>query len=116
MRSDLKIGKVNCGSGSVVSLAVVALKIQNTPFTESYSGCVIEDNMNYHGPDLYTRTVESQQACADFCASTVGGFFWVWNNVGNKVCYVKGPDSVRVGNEYSVAGNRNCGRGKRLQR
>ena len=89
------------------------------PLVDSVSlmvGCIMEDNTNYHGPDLYTRTVESQQACADLCASTVEGFFWVWNKVGDNVCYVKSSTSERENNIGSMAGNRNCGRGKIIQR
>ena len=80
------------------------------------SGCIIEDDINYPGNDLRNQTVESQQACADLCASTVEGFFWVWNKVGDNVCYVKSSTSERENNIGSMAGNRNCGRGKIIQR
>ena len=56
------------------------------------SGCIIEEDIDYHGNDIkphgYRKIMESQQACADFCKTIMGGKFWSWSS-GDNLCYVK---------------------------
>ena len=63
------------------------------------SGCIIEEDIDYSGndikPDGYRKIMESQQACADFCKTIMGGKFWSWSS-RDKLCYVKSSSSGRV--------------------
>ena len=70
--------------------------------------CVIEDKTDYNGMDIKWEIRESQQACADWCASTDGCCFWSWN--GNKECYVKTGIGRKSKNPRGVSGNRACGK------
>ena len=77
------------------------------------SGCVIEDKVNYAGHvlggDNAVPTVqESQQACAEQCAATVGALFWTYNKY-NKECWLKTSDSDRRLLGHVVSGSRACG-------
>ena len=77
------------------------------------SGCVIEDKVNYVGHvlggDNAVPTVqESQQACAEQCAATVGALFWTYNK-NNKECWLKTSDSDRRHLAHVVSGSRTCG-------
>ena len=80
------------------------------------SGCIIEEDIDYSGndikPDGYRKIMESQQACADFCKTILGGKFWSWS-LGDKLCYVKSSSSGRKSVSGKVSGNRECGSGKK---
>ena len=82
------------------------------------SGCIIEEDIVYHGNDIkphgYRKIMESQQACADFCKTIMGGKFWSWSS-GDKLCYVKSSSSGRKSVSGKVSGNRECGSGKDIQ-
>ena len=82
------------------------------------SGCIIEEDIDYSGNDIephgYRKIMESQQACADFCKTIMGGKFWSWSS-GDKLCYVKSSNSGRKSVSGKVSGNRECGSGKDIQ-
>ena len=82
------------------------------------SGCIIEEDIDYNGnyikPHGYRIIMESQQACADFCKTIMGGKFWSWSS-GDKLCYVKSSSSGRKSVSGKVSGNRECGSGSDIQ-
>merc|ERR1712037_1002289 len=72
------------------------------------SGCIVKGSTDYYGNDITHTTMASVQACADFCASTLGCRFWTYNH-HTKLCWLK---SSRTGWTYvldAVSGNRACG-------
>ena len=80
----------------------------------SVSGCIKEVNINYPGHDIgqYIQ-LESQQACAEHCASVEGGLFWTYS-FWTKNCYLKSSDAGRRYLRYAVSGNRACGLAQQL--
>ena len=77
------------------------------------SGCVIEDQVNYavhnlDGDNQVPTTQESQQTCAEHCASTEGGRYWTYNK-NNKECWIKTKDSDRRYHADVISGSRACG-------
>ena len=77
------------------------------------SGCVIEDQVNYavhnlDGDNQVPTTQESQQTCAEHCASTEGGRYWTYNK-NNKECWIKTKDSDRRYKAEAISGSRACG-------
>ena len=100
----------------------VQLKYVKVKDSSPFSGCIIEDGMNYEGSNILEKPVESQKACSDLCASTAGGLFWTWAPSG--VCHVKNSDSGRkdfpdflsglqeiLQEKGFASGNRQCGAG-----
>ena len=100
----------------------VQLKYIKVKDSSPFSGCIIEDGMNYEGSNILEKPVESQKACSDLCASTAGGLFWTWAPSG--VCHVKNSDSGRkdfpdflsglqeiLQEKGFASGNRQCGAG-----
>ena len=69
----------------------------------------METDISYWGSDILDRgSIESEQACAELCASTHGGNFWTYI-VGDKRCYVKGSAAGRTNLTGRISGNRDCG-------
>ena len=91
----------------------VQLKYIKVKDSSPFSGCIIEDGMNYEGSNILEKPVESQKACSDLCASTGGGLFWTWAPSG--VCHVKNSDSgwkdLKWMEKGFASGNRQCGAG-----
>ena len=93
---------------SFVQLNYIKVK-DSSPF----SGCIIEEGIDYEGSNILEKPVESQKACSDLCASTAGGLFWTWAPSG--VCHVKNSDSgwkdLKWMEKGFASGNRQCGAG-----
>ena len=71
--------------------------------------CVINEKTDYNGDDIKEHKItETQQACAERCASTEGCCFWTWNK--HKECFVKRSKGQQKGNKGAVSGNRACGK------
>ena len=72
-------------------------------------GCVIDENTDYIGKNKnYARNAESQEDCADLCASTDGALFWTFSKT-LKACWVHSSISEKRENKNLVSGNRECG-------
>ena len=76
------------------------------------SGCIIEEDISYDGNDIIDKVMESQQDCADYCKTILGGNFWTWNS-GDKRCWVKTTSAGWRTRGGRVSGNRVCGSGKK---
>ena len=79
---------------------------------EMFSGCIIEEDISYDGNDIIDKVMESQQDCADFSKTILGGNFWTWN-LGDKRCWVKTTSAGWRTRGGRVSGNRVCGSGER---
>ena len=77
---------------------------------EMLTGCIIEEDISYDGNDIIDKVMESQQDCADFSKTIMGGNFWTWNS-GDKRCWVKTSSAGWRSRGNRVSGNRACGSG-----
>ena len=77
-----------------------------------FSGCIIEEDISYDGNDIIDKVMESQQDCADFSKTIMGGNFWTWNS-GDKRCWVKTTSAGWRSKGGRVSGNRACGSGEK---
>ena len=79
------------------------------------SGCIREVNTvlsHSEGELIENVTLENSQACAERCASIVGGLFWTFF-ARTKTCHVINSTSPGRGGRYdTLSGNRACGLSK----
>jgi len=74
----------------------------------SVTGCIVQGNTAYIGNDIIRKIVSGVQACADFCAETVGGKYWSFDRNTN-LCYVKSSNTPAEASSHDVSGNVACG-------
>ena len=106
------------GGHECLSNACFVKKAKNDPkvpcsfILEMFSGCIIEEDISYDGNDIIDKVMESQQDCADFSKTIMGGNFWTWNS-GDKRCWVKTTSAGWRSKGGRVSGNRACGSGEK---
>ena len=73
----------------------------------SVSGCITKEDTDYRGNDVGDSIkLESQQACAEHCASVEGGLFWTYSYSTNLSGAPATPQKVkRFESAHWCAGN-----------
>ena len=96
-----------CPKQNMSALLVSSVIPSFIDYVDPMADCQIEQETDYTGVDLSSGPAESQQDCADICASTQLGLVWTFS--WGKNCYIKRSITGRVKNPNAVSGNYKCG-------